>query len=137
MLNIINFVDKDVIEAIQIVFLETIKLRKNIKDKNFNLIFINDEVMKEFNKKYRNKNTSTDVLAFYYNELELEGEIFISLQRAKQQAKDLNHSLKREICFLFLHGMLHLLGFNHDKLEKEKEMIKIQGKILNKIGIIK
>ena len=67
---------------------------------------------------------------YFENEL---GDIFINIDAAKRQAVEYQHSLKREICFLFTHGLLHLNGFDHMNKEDEKEMISYQKKILNDI----
>ena len=63
------------------------------------------------------------------------GEIYISLEKAIEQAKEYNHSLKRELTFLFLHGLLHLLGYDHMKEEDEKIMFNLQDEILNLEGV--
>ena len=63
------------------------------------------------------------------------GDIFISIDHAKMQAEEYGHSLKREMCFLFTHGLLHLLGFDHMEAEDEKEMIAMQKTILEALAI--
>ena len=63
------------------------------------------------------------------------GDIFISIDHAKMQAEEYGHSLKREMCFLFTHGLLHLLGFDHMEAEDEKEMIAMQKAILEALAI--
>jgi probable rRNA maturation factor len=62
------------------------------------------------------------------------GEIFISYQQAIRQAKEYNHSLERELAFLFVHGLLHILGFDHENKAAEKEMFGRQNEILVKAG---
>lgn len=115
------------------------------KKNNFDLSIslIDDESIKNLNQKYRNLNESTDVISFAMldnedllnvdnSSLDL-GDIFISVETAKRQAKTLNQSLKREILFLFVHGLLHLLGYDHQDLDSEKEMFKLQEEILNEV----
>ena len=63
------------------------------------------------------------------------GDIFICCDVAKKQAKAYNHSLKREYAFLFLHGLLHLFGYDHMNEEDEKEMFRLQDEILNNLDI--
>ena len=63
------------------------------------------------------------------------GDIVICLRRAKKQAKAFGHSLEREVCFLSLHGLLHLLGFDHIEQEDEKEMQALSENLLSKFGI--
>ena len=70
----------------------------------------------------------------YSRELYL-GDIVICNHRAKKQAKTFGHSIEREICFLTLHGLLHLLGFDHIEKNDEVEMMEIAEKILKKFGI--
>ena len=63
------------------------------------------------------------------------GDIFISHHHACIQAEEYQHTLKREMCFLFTHGLLHLLGYDHMNEEDEKEMFTLQKEILNQLGI--
>ncbi|MEI3327068.1 MAG: rRNA maturation RNase YbeY, partial [Thomasclavelia sp.] len=93
---------------------------------------------------YRNIDRATDVISFaledseqYYVEGMARniGDIFISVDHALMQANEYGHSLKREMCFLFTHGLLHLLGFDHMEKEDEEKMIAMQKKILNALKI--
>ncbi len=130
MLQITNLtlekIDKKFLEK---AFLATQKtLGEKIKE--ISLVLVNDEKIREINKKYRQKNKITDVLSF-----EELNEIFISLPQAKRQAKRLKHSLNCELTRLFVHGIVHLAGFDHEYSEKEaREMERIENKILEKIG---
>ena len=63
------------------------------------------------------------------------GDIFISYDHAVSQAEEYGHSLKREMCFLFTHGLLHLLGYDHMQEDEEKEMFALQKEILEKLNI--
>ena len=63
------------------------------------------------------------------------GDIFISVDHAKKQAEEYGHSLRREMCFLFTHGILHLLGYDHMTDEQEKEMFGLQDEILGALSI--
>ena len=65
------------------------------------------------------------------------GDIYISIEKAISQSLEYNHSLERELCFLAVHGLLHLLGYDHIKKEEEEVMFKLQGEILDEMGIKK
>lgn len=103
--------------------------------------FVSLNEIKKINKLYRNKNNVTDVISFAFDESissnQILGEIYICLEKAKQQAKEFNHSLKRELCFLFVHGLLHLYGYDHINKKDEEIMFNLQSKILEKCKIYK
>lgn len=103
--------------------------------------FVSLDEIKKINKSYRNKNSVTDVISFALDESissnQILGEIYICLEKAKQQAKEFNHSLKRELCFLFVHGLLHLYGYDHNNKKDEEIMFNLQTKILEKCKIYK
>ncbi|MBR3624534.1 MAG: rRNA maturation RNase YbeY [Selenomonadaceae bacterium] len=88
----------------------------------------NDAEIHKLNKQYRGIDRPTDVLSFAFRESEDDldkenlGEIIISLPRATAQAEEYGHSLKREVAFLTVHGMLHLLGYDHIEEEDREEM---------------
>lgn len=115
----------------------------NIKNAYFSIIFIDDEEMHRMNKEYRNIDRTTDVLSFALNdnshiktEINSLGDIFISIPKMKSQALEYNHSEKRELSFLTVHGILHLLGYDHTLGKKEEEeMFGLQKEILNELGI--
>jgi probable rRNA maturation factor len=85
--------------------------------------------MTRLNKEFRGIDGTTDVLAFD------AGDIVISLDRAKAQAFEYGHSLERELCFLVVHGALHLLGYGHDCPESESVMTAKQKEILKGLGL--
>jgi len=86
------------------------------------VIFCSDAVIKKLNRQFRKKDKATDVLSFNYNEPDLLGEIYISLQRARLQAKEYKVLFDYEIKRLLVHGMFHLLGFDHKKPSDAKKM---------------
>ncbi len=109
--------------------------------------FVNNEEIQELNKNYRQIDKPTDVLSFALEdekegELKIIGEdvplmlgdIIISVDKAKEQAKDYNHSLERELGFLALHGFLHLNGYDHMSEEDETKMFDRQKEILDAFG---
>lgn len=120
-------------------------------DAEISFTFTDNEGIREINRDYRDIDRTTDVLSFPMlefgddeidaefeteNGLVVLGDIVISLERAAEQAKELNHSLRRELAFLVAHSMLHLLGYDHvDDNEGERIMIEKQNKVLNELGI--
>ena len=116
----------------------------NIENSTFSVILTDDEEVHYLNKTYRNIDRTTDVLSFALNDngafpgpINVLGDIFISIPKMKEQAIEYSHSEKRELSFLALHGLLHLLGYDHTKGPKEEEeMFGLQKEILNEKGII-
>lgn len=114
-----------------------------IYNAEFNIIFVDDEEIRELNKSYRRTDKVTDVISFALEDdktfnsdkFRVLGDIYISMDRAKSQAKEYGHTLKREICFLSIHGLLHLLGYDHMNKEDEKVMFSLQEEILSSYGI--
>ena len=103
-------------------------------DLELSVIFVDDQRIHEINKEYRKIDRSTDVISFALEDREI-GDIFISIDHAKMQAEEYGHSFYREMCFLFTHGLLHLLGFDHMNEEDEKVMFSRQKEILNALNI--
>ena len=120
-------------------------------DAEISFTFTDNEGIREINRDYRNIDRPTDVLSFPMlefcddetdveyeteNGLVLLGDIVISIERAKEQAQEFGHSLRRELAFLTAHSMLHLLGYDHvDDPVGEKMMIEKQNIALNALGI--
>ena len=98
-------------------------------DKDIELIFVDDNKMRAINKEYRSIDNTTDVLSFPLAEVEHLplGSIIISIDKAKEVANRLKHSLDSEIALLFTHGLLHLLGYDHEvdngEMRKREEEI--------------
>lgn len=106
------------------------------EDTEFSLTFVNNEEIHKLNKEYRKKDYATDVLSFpFENEFNLPinnimGDVIISLQKAQAQAEEYEHSFNRELGFLIIHGILHLIGYDHETKEDEVEMFSLQKKLL-------
>lgn len=96
---------------------------KNISRKTVALILCSDYKIRALNSRYRKIDKPTDVLSFPFNDDDLLGEIYISLQRAKVQSRRFKSSYNREIKRLFVHGMLHLLGYDHHT-QKDREIME-------------
>lgn len=106
-------------------------IAKTLTDKDIELIITTDDEMKSINKEHRNIDKSTDVLSFPYEEMTMFplGSIVISSSHIEEKAKEFSHKNDDELALLFIHGLLHLLGFDHEvdngeMREKEKELIK-------------
>lgn len=113
-------------------------------DVEVSCVLVDDERIHEINKEYRHIDRSTDVISFAMEDNDqfyvegmprTLGDIFISVDHAKKQAEEYGHSLRREMCFLFTHGILHLLGYDHMTDEQEKEMFGLQDQILGALSI--
>lgn len=113
------------------------------KDYSVSLIFTDAKEIHEINRSYRNIDRPTDVISFAMmdseNDYEMPegenelGDIFISIDAVREQAESYGHSVRREVCFLFTHGLLHLLGYDHMNEEDEKVMFQIQDVIIDEI----
>ena len=98
------------------------------------LLITDDETIHQLNKEYRQKDRPTDVLSFPMEDDIMLGDIVISLDTAKKQALERDINVDREVAFLFIHGLLHLLGYDHEtSVEDEKEMFALQEEILKKL----
>ena len=113
-----------------------------LKNVTFSIILTDDEEIKTLNRDYRNIDKVTDVISFAFNDngiipgpINALGDIFISIPQMQRQAKEYAHSEKRELSFLVIHGLLHLLGYNHLNDDEEKIMFNLQKEILNELGI--
>lgn len=101
-------------------------------DRFLNVILTDDANIREYNRKFRDKDEPTDVLSFPSNLKDELGDVFISLERAKAQANEYGHSFERELAFLSVHGLLHCLGYDHQDNKQENKMFSLQDKILKK-----
>lgn len=136
---------KEEIKELEVLpdLLEFAANKQQVKDVVFNIIIVDNEYIHQLNKTYRGVDRPTDVISFALEDngaCETEfgrilGDIYISIDQARIQAKEYGHSLKRELAFLSIHGFLHLLGYDHMTEEEEKEMIGRQEWILNEYGI--
>lgn len=105
--------------------------------------FVDNKFIHEMNRDYRGIDRPTDVISFAFldgedsrdeimhsKQMTPLGDIYISLDKAKEQAQEYGHSLDRELRFLFVHGLLHLLGYDHMTKEDEEIMFALQEEIL-------
>ena len=109
---------------------------------------MSDEEIHSINRQFRNIDSPTDVLSFPQLTFEegeeadvnengeiVLGDIIISIDRAKEQAREYGHSLERELAFLAVHSMLHLMGYDHMEKDEEEDMFRRQKEILIRAGI--
>jgi len=112
---------------------------KNLKTK-INFILADDRFLKKLNNDFLNKKKPTNVLSFpnenfFKNKESFLGEIFLSYETCKKEAKKFKINNKDRIGHLIVHGILHLLGYDHNTKKDEKKMISIESKILNSLEI--
>ncbi len=129
--------------------LETLEYEGMENDAEVSVTFVDDEGIRELNKKFRNLDKPTDVLSFPLLDYEGEseepffdelchnlGDIVISLERAMAQANEFGHSFEREVAFLTAHSMLHLLGYDHELSdEDDADMRARQNDIMERLGL--
>lgn len=143
MLNVVNktkYSDfKSYYSLLDKYYKKTLKTLK-LQDKYvLSLIIVGPRTIKTINRDYRNIDRETDVISFALldsgDSMEFDGvielgDIFINRNRVLSQAKEYGHSKKREFVFLFVHGLLHLLGYDHMNPKDEKKMFALQKKII-------
>ncbi|QBF34858.1 rRNA maturation RNase YbeY [Mycoplasmopsis phocirhinis] len=124
--------------------LQNLQTYFNIKKKIIlDVSIVDNKKIKKLNKKYRGKNYPTDILSFDFGNNDIYsnlpflpiGELIISHEKVEQQALDFNHSLRREYCYLFAHGLIHLMGYDHESDEEKNQMDKIVDNIFEPLGI--
>lgn len=113
-----------------------------MEDAELSLFLTDDETVHELNRTYRGVDKTTDVLSFSQREGEnpdlwdnLLGDVIISVDQAQRQAAEYGHSMAREVGFLTVHGVLHLLGWDHEEPEDERRMMGKTEDILAAIGL--
>jgi probable rRNA maturation factor len=101
------------------------------------IVLADNRFIQELNASYRGHDTPTDVLSFCLQDDSLGknsdyilGDVVISMEKAREQAQDFGHSLTREVAFLTAHGILHLMGYNHDTFEAEGVMKEKQDRVM-------
>ena len=114
--------------------------KEELKNTSFNVIIVDNSYIHKLNKEYRNIDRETDVITFALededsiklpDDIRILGDIYISYDKVKSQAIEYGHSIKRELCFLAIHGFYHLLGYDHMTKEDEKVMFKKQEEVLD------
>lgn len=105
-------------------WINTIVVSENVRLGDLSYIFCSDEYLIKLNQKYLGHDTYTDIVTFNYSEEDvISGEIYISVDRVKENAVKFKEDFNRELLRVMAHGVLHLLGYN-DKSKKEKEVMR-------------
>jgi len=133
-------IDAGLIKKCVLAFNSAAKIRTA---KSFSLAYVDAKTIKKFNRAYRCKDKVTDVLSFAQADSDFIspgergdlGEILICLSRAKSQAKEYGWTLDHEVCRLLIHGLAHLIGYEHEGVSKKEEekMVKFESKVMAKI----
>ncbi len=129
-------------ESILIAADQTLKAQEIPPDHDLTVVITDDDRLQQLNKTYRGIDEPTDVLSFRSEALDPEtgnrylGDVVISWERAERQARAAGHSLKDELQLLVVHGILHLLGFDHTGPDDQREMWHAQAEILKAIGSV-
>lgn len=152
-------VDEDLTKLIDEIIDYALKEEQVLIPYEVSVIYVDNESIKEINEETRGIDKATDVLSFpmldydeknvfkdcyvgyEFSQIDLNegnlvlGDIVLSLERAKEQSEDFGHSFQREVCYLIIHSILHLLGYDHMEEEEKKVMRAREEEILNKFEI--
>ena len=119
---------------------------ENVDNLEFNVIIINNEEIHKINKEYRGIDRPTDVISFaledykdikYENDYRVLGDIYISIDKVKEQAKEYGHSFERELSYMVVHGFYHLMGYDHMKEDEKNIMRQKEENVLEKLKILR
>ena len=143
MFEIFNNTNNDINTSELEDYIKYVVKELDIENAIFNIIFIDNKEIREINREYRNVDRETDVISFalednmdvVYEDFRLLGDIYISYEKAIEQAELYNHSVRREVFFLATHGILHLLVYDHMEEDDEKVMFGKQNELLDGYGI--
>lgn len=143
-IEVINLLEKKVEYLNELKeFLENVCHDEKLDNVMFNVIIVDNPKIHEINREYRGIDRETDVISFALEDdktfnrtdIRILGDIYISLDKVISQSEEYGHSFKRELFFLALHGLLHLLGYDHMTEEDEKVMFGKQEEVLSRYGI--
>lgn len=116
-----------------------------LSNQEMSIIFVDNIQIQKINRDYRDKDQVTDVISFALNDDDTAfaweknnlGDIYISLERAKEQSIDYGHSFDREVCYLAVHGLLHLLGYDHINKDDKEKMREKEEEIMAEVGLMR
>lgn len=134
----------DLVGKLKSTFTQASKIH-GLDECELSIILVDNQVIKKINYEYRNIDQVTDVISFALNDAQTLfpweqnelGDIYISVERAEQQRLEYGHSLEREICYLAVHGLLHLLGYDHQNSAEQKEMRAKEEQIMSQVGLLR
>jgi probable rRNA maturation factor len=117
----------------------------SLEDSTVNIILVDNVKIREINREYRGVDRETDVISFALNDFEVTfpwereelGDIYISVEKALEQSREYGHSFDRELVYLAVHGLLHLLGYDHLEEAEKKEMRQEEEKIMAEVGLLR
>jgi probable rRNA maturation factor len=134
-------ITKDIRESIHDAVIETYRFTNSPSDAALTVLLTDDHYIRKLNFQYRGIDKPTDVLSFQneedfsgYDEKYL-GDIIVSIPTAEVQSSEAGHPIKNELSLLVIHGVLHLLGYDHDSSENKRVMWALQEKVLSRLGI--
>lgn len=145
-------VEKTVISLLERVARTAWEMERELRDDlpenaEVSIVLVDNAAIQSLNRQYRGVDSATDVLSFPMLEGEDVpapevdavpiGDIVISLERARQQAEEYGHSFEREVAFLTVHGMCHLLGYDHETDEERAVMREREESVLTKLGLVR
>ncbi len=137
-------VDENIVELMEKAIILCLNMEEVSTDIEISISFVDDQEIRLLNKGYRGKDKVTDVLSFpLYEDVHIVdvihclGDIVISLQQAERQAKEYEHTFIREVVFLTVHSMFHLMGYDHENIEDKKVMRKKEEEIMKQMGILR
>lgn len=134
--------NNDIYRDIEKVIEKCLLLEKKSLDYEISVSFVDNKEIKELNREYRNINKETDVLSFpveedFFLPVVLLGDIIISAEKALEQSIEYGHSATREILYLIVHSMFHLLGYDHMEEDEKKVMRKKEKEIIKSMKVFK
>ncbi|USK31087.1 rRNA maturation RNase YbeY [Bacillus sp. CMF21] len=148
MIDETELLTEEQLEMVETLLQHAAEAERVAQDAELSVTFVDNEKIKEINRVYRSKDQVTDVISFAMEEQgegevsivgvdmpPVLGDIIISVPRASEQAEEYGHSFTRELGFLAVHGLLHLLGYDHMTEEDEKKMFGKQKEILDAYGL--
>ena len=134
----------ELVEMVRRVAATALENLGGLEEAELSIVLTDDSAIRELNQSYRGVDRPTDVLSFSQREgedgnisPEILGDVVVSLDRAHEQAREYGHSFERELGFLVVHGILHLLGWDHEMPDDEARMMAKTEEILEGIGLIR
>ncbi|MDD3653392.1 MAG: rRNA maturation RNase YbeY [Desulfotomaculaceae bacterium] len=136
--------DNNLIDFLVMIVQEAVKDGGYGEEAEISLVFVDDNYIRNLNLQYRGIDSPTDVLSFAMLEGEsiqggeaMLGDVVISLQTAKRQAEEYGHSFQREVAYLTIHGVLHLLGYDHQTEDERRKMRQNEEELLARLELFK